>query len=390
MREKDGPDLNDKQIAKALAGRLDRVALQRDLWPSIRAVVQRRQSKPERPWLLPPFVPLSVLAGHVRALRHGGLALGSVAASLVLAWLLLAQPWQENLVRHGGEYWSAANYDGFFQREGVNPLVDTGQNTRCSFNVNVDTASYIKARRAVQEGLLPDPASVRVEDFINYFPQEYGPPSEDAFDMNIEGGQSPFGGEQPWLIRIGLQGQLPPAQERQVIATDAKAWIEFNDQVVSHYRQLGYEYPRVSHETDTLVASEVQAGHSVTALWEVQFHRGVLGRAATAYVSYEDPVTGKMRVISRSLDRSEFGTIFEKASSRFQRDAVVAEYAEVLGESYWARGSGLAEVRRQAQRVSALFPDDPDVSEFARLVARAERTSIGNALRYREGRELPS
>ena len=95
--------------------------------------------------------------------------------------------------------------------------------------------------------------------------------------------------------------------------------------MVSHYRQLGYEYPRVSHETDTLVASEVRAGHSVTALWEVEFHQGTKGRAATAYVSYEDPVTGKMRVISRDLDRSEFGTIFEKASPRFQRDAVVAE-----------------------------------------------------------------
>ena len=389
MRKKDGDHLNDDQIAAALAGRLDRVAPRRDLWPSIRAEAQIRQLKSRRPSWLPPWGPFSTLAGAVLAFRPAGLALGSVAASLVPAWLLWAQPWQENLVRHGGEYWSAAKYDGFFQREGVNPLVDTGNNIRCSFNVNVDTASYIKARRTVQEGLLPDPASVRVEDFINHFAQEYSPTGEDTFDMRVEGGPSPFGGEQPWFIRFGLQGQLPPARERQVIATDAKAWIEFNDKVVSHYRQLGYEYPRVSHETNTLVASEVRAGHSVTALWEVEFHQGAQGRAATVYVSYVDSDTGDEIAISRDLDRKEFSTSFENASPQFQLDAIVAEYAEILRESYWARDSSLAEVRRQAQRVSALLPDDPDVSEFVRLVARAERTSAANAIRYRERRDLP-
>jgi len=84
-----------------------------------------------------------------------------------------------------------------------------------------------------------------------------------------------------------------------VIATDAKAWIEFNDKVVSHYRQLGYEYPRVSHETNTLVASEVRAGHSVTALWEVEFHQGAQGRAATVYVSYVDCTIFRHEIESR-------------------------------------------------------------------------------------------
>ena len=190
MREQDATHLNEDKIAAALAGELDRVSPRRDLWPSIKAEVQRRRSKPRMRWLMPPFGSVSTLAGHVLALRPAGLALGSVAAALVLAWLLWSQPWQENLVRHGGEYWSAAKYDGFFQHQGVNPLVDTGENIRCSLNVNVDTASYIKAGRAVQNGRLPDPESVRVEDFINYFAEDYEPPGGGAFALRIEGGPS--------------------------------------------------------------------------------------------------------------------------------------------------------------------------------------------------------
>ena len=145
--------LNEDQIAAALAGELDRASPLWDLWPSIRAEVPRRETEPWRRWLVPPFGSVTVLAGHIQAIRRPSLALGSVAAALLLAWLLWSQPWQENLVRqeslvrHGGGYWylpeSAARYDGFFQREGVNPLVDTGDNIRCSLNVNMDSTSYI-------------------------------------------------------------------------------------------------------------------------------------------------------------------------------------------------------------------------------------------------------
>lgn len=374
MSEQNTSNLSEEQIAAALAGALDQAVPRRDLWPSIRAEVQRRQPTPRRRWLMSPFGSVTALVGRVLAVRPAGLALGSVAASLLLAWLLWSQPWQESLVRHGGEYWYTAHYDDSFKRQGVNPLVDTGDNVRCSLNVNVDTASYIKARRVVQDGRLPDPESVRVEEFINSFAQEYSSPVQDAFAVHIEGGPSHFGAEQPWLLRFGLQGRVLQTQERRVIARNVEAWIEFNPQVVSRYRQLGYEYPRVRRDTSTLVAGQVHAGHTATALWEVEFHEGATDSlVATAYVKYEDPNTGKERTISRGLDRSDFSTTFERASRRFQLNAVVAEYAEILRESYWARGSNLAEVRRQAQRVSALLPDDPDVTEFVYLVTQAQQ-----------------
>lgn len=63
---------------------------------------------------------------------------------------------------------------------------------------------------------------------------------------------------------------------------------------------------------------------------------------------------------------------FEEASSSFQLAAVVAEYAEVLRQSYWAQDSSLSDVAAEAVRVLRLAPDDADVAEFAVLTAWAE------------------
>ena len=80
-----------------------------------------------------------------------------------------------------------------------------------------------------------------------------------------------------------------------------------------------------------------------------------------------------MQEISREFHRSELTVVFEQASPRFQLDAAVAEYAEILRESYWAQDSGLEQVKVLAQRVKGLLAGDPDVAEFAGLVDRAER-----------------
>lgn len=109
----------------------------------------------------------------------------------------------------------------------------------------------------------------------------------------------------------------------------------------------------------------------MTALYEVKLHEGAGGNVATVRIRYEDPDTGDVPEISRDFDSGEFHPEFEEASSRFQMDAAVAEYAEVLRESYWAQDSSLEDVLAMAERVSTLLPDDEDVAEFVALVARA-------------------
>ena len=81
--------------------------------------------------------------------------------------------------------------------------------------MDVDTASYSVARKFVTDGHLPDPDSVRVEEFLNYFDQGYEAPHEEAFAIDIEGAPSPFGQRNHMLMRIGIQGKDLSKWERK-------------------------------------------------------------------------------------------------------------------------------------------------------------------------------
>ena len=450
-----------------------------------------------------------------------------------------------------------APYDAtFFKNYGVNPFIDTEDDHLSTFAMDVDTAAYTVARRFVTDGYLPDPDSVRVEEFINYFKQGYEPPNDGAFAIHIEGAPSAFGSDKHWLMRFGLQGKLIETANRddtslvfvidisgsmamenrlglvkkalgllvgelrhndevgivvygstasvllqptagdnkeaimeainalesggstnaahglrmgyqmaegligpgrttrvvllsdgvanvgntgsgsilndvrnyvdqgiqlstvgfgmgnyndimmeqlandgdgnyayvdtisqarrvfvenltgmlQVIAKDAKVQVDFNPDVVSRYRLIGYENRRIADQdfrVDTVDAGEVGAGHSVTALYEVKLHEGGSGQMATVFLRYEDPKTGEVKEIDKGFDTNQLMASVEQASARFQLDSAVAEYAEILRDSYWAQDGSLEDVRTLIQRVSSMLPDDPDVSEFALLVTRA-------------------
>ena len=450
-----------------------------------------------------------------------------------------------------------AAYDlTFFRHYGVNPFIDTEDDHLSTFAMDVDTASYTVARRFVMDGNLPDPDSVRVEEFINYFDYGYEPPSDDAFAIHMEGSHSPFGGENHWLMRVGLQGKEIAAEDRkdatliftidvsgsmeredrlglvkrslrllvdelrptdevgiviygsrgqvilkptsgedknriieaidrlqsggstfveegleqayamavdrvepdritrvivlsdgvgnvgntsansilrevrsqvdrrvtlttvgfgmgnyndvlmeqlandgngsyhyvddiseaqrifvenltgtlQTIARDSKVQVDFNPEVVSRYRLLGYENRRVDDQdfrNDTVDAGEVGAGHSVTALYELKLHDGASGNVGTVFVRYEDSDSGQIFETSQTLQRSDMLSRFDDASTSFQLAAVVAEFAEILRNSYWAQDGSLAQILAEARRLQDLLASDSDVAEFADLVDRA-------------------
>ena len=452
-----------------------------------------------------------------------------------------------------------APYDAnFFKHYGVNPFIDTVDDHLSTFAMDVDTASYTISRRFVQDGYLPAPEAVRVEEFVNFFDQGYESPTGDTFAINIEGSPSPFGEENHLLLRFGLQGAAIDAEGRkdaslifvidtsgsmgrenrlelvkqslsllvgqlratdevgivvygsqgyvlleptggsdketimnainalhpngstnaeeglmlgyqmaagrispgritrvmllsdgvanvgrtgpgsiletirnyvdqgvtlstigfgmgnfndilmeqlanngdgnyayvdtinearrifvenltgtlQVIAKDAKIQVDFNPAVVSRYRLLGYENRRVADQdfrNDEVDAGEIGANHSVTALYEIKLHENAEGPIGTIYVRHEDPDTGLVTEVSREFQQTELALAFEEASPRFQLAAVVAEYAEILRESYWALESSLGDVLARAEYVRSLLPEDGDVAEFVQLVAIAER-----------------
>jgi Ca-activated chloride channel family protein len=99
-------------------------------------------------------------------------------------------------------------YDGVtFQDPGVNPFVDPREDNESTFGLDVDTASYTVARRFIGDGNLPDPASVRVEEFVNYFDQGYAAPEDGVFAIHVDGAPSPFLARDEVLLRIGLKAR---------------------------------------------------------------------------------------------------------------------------------------------------------------------------------------
>ncbi len=170
----------------------------------------------------------------------------------------------------------------------------------------------------------------------------------------------------------------------QNIAKDTKVQVDFNPEVVRSCRLLGYENRAVADgqfRDDTVDAGEVGAGHSVTALYEIKLQEDAEGTLATVYLRHEDPDTGAVSEVNHTFDRSGLATDFREASATFQLDAVVAEYAEILRESYWAQESSLDAVSAEARRVMGLLPQDTDVVEFANLAGEAARIHSAAASR---------
>ena len=97
------------------------------------------------------------------------------------------------------------SYDHFVD----NPFRRVADHPLSTFSIDVDTASYAIVRRYLNQGQLPPPGAVRVEEMINYFPYNYAPPAE--------GDPAPFAvhasvARCPWqkghrLVRIALKGK---------------------------------------------------------------------------------------------------------------------------------------------------------------------------------------
>ncbi len=96
-----------------------------------------------------------------------------------------------------------------------NPFLAARQNPLSTFSIDVDTASYSKARMYLFEHhQLPPEDAVRIEELVNYFPYDYaGPKDEHPFAANVEVAQCPWKPEHR-LVRIGIKGKDMQQQER--------------------------------------------------------------------------------------------------------------------------------------------------------------------------------
>ncbi len=94
-----------------------------------------------------------------------------------------------------------------FEAEKINSVKRVSDEPVSTFSVDVDTASYAFVRRKLNQGVMPTPDAVRIEEFVNYFDYKY-PTTRDK--------KTPFAthvlvGDAPWkkgnkLLHIGIKG----------------------------------------------------------------------------------------------------------------------------------------------------------------------------------------
>ena len=94
-----------------------------------------------------------------------------------------------------------------FEEHKISSIKQVSEEPVSTFSIDVDTASYSFVRRQLNQGRLPDPNAVRIEELVNYFPYDYEGPKdiETPFNANISVVDSPWK-EGNKLIHIGIKG----------------------------------------------------------------------------------------------------------------------------------------------------------------------------------------
>lgn len=165
----------------------------------------------------------------------------------------------------------------------------------------------------------------------------------------------------------------------QTIAKDAKVQVEFDSTRVLRYRLIGFENRDVADRdfrNDRVDAGEIGGGHEVTALYEVKLApRAARGTIATVRLRYARPEqegagAPQVREMERTFDIGALSRRFEDAAPRFRLDAAVAEFAELLRGSYWAREGRYSDVLAVARSAATRLRDEP-TAEFVSLVEKA-------------------
>ena len=148
------------------------------------------------------------------------------------------------------------------------PVTRTQQDARSTFAIDVDTASYTWARRAVLEsGQLPPADGIRVEEWVNAFDYALAEPTNAPFAISVEGATSPFD-ESKTLVKVALQGRHVDEEARKpahlVFLVDVSGSMSGADRLPLAKRSLEV-LTRQLRPTDT-VALVTYAGRGAVVL----------------------------------------------------------------------------------------------------------------------------
>ncbi|MEL6235425.1 MAG: VWA domain-containing protein, partial [Pseudomonadota bacterium] len=94
-----------------------------------------------------------------------------------------------------------------FETRPDNPVKTVAEEPVSTFSIDVDTASYAWMRRSLNQGQMPDPEAVRIEELVNYFTYAYPAPEtrDTPFETSVSVMPSPWNADRK-LLHIGIQG----------------------------------------------------------------------------------------------------------------------------------------------------------------------------------------
>ncbi len=157
----------------------------------------------------------------------------------------------------------------------------------------------------------------------------------------------------------------------EVVAQDAKIQVEFDPAAVARYRLVGYENRDVADEdfrNDEVDAGEIGAGHTVSAMYEIELRSGGPAAIATVRIRAEPPGGGEALEHEYPFRADRMRREFEEASRDFRFASAVMGFAEILRQSEHARGWGMEDVRRVAQ--AATQEGNEQREEFVALLGK--------------------
>jgi Ca-activated chloride channel family protein len=158
----------------------------------------------------------------------------------------------------------------------------------------------------------------------------------------------------------------------EVVGRDVKIQVEFNPLVVKSYRLIGYVNRDIKDEdfrNDSVDGGEIAANHAATALYEVKLFEGATGAIGYATIRYKtDEREADFTEISQEVFTRDIASSWEAANDGLRFAGNVAEFAEILGEGFYAKNGKLDAV---LQDLESLRSRDPKVIELIELVKKA-------------------
>jgi Ca-activated chloride channel family protein len=167
----------------------------------------------------------------------------------------------------------------------------------------------------------------------------------------------------------------------EVIAKDVKVQVEFDKQAVRGYRLIGYENRAIEDRdfrNDKVDAGEIGAGHTVTALYEVEL-TGEGSKVATVRVRAKAPSGTEAAEQSFSFAREQLHTKLADASPDMRFATAVAGTADILRGAPQASDWSLAVAEELAQSATDGMEDREEFVSLLRRVREAKMLSISGA-----------